>query len=44
MGFLDVEPVFAIHINVGIPGWPDMGQIAFLHSEAFPLELRHHGG
>ena len=29
--FLDVETVFAIHIDMGIPCRPDMGKIALLH-------------
>ena len=42
MGFLDVETVLAIHIDMRVPGGPDMGQIAVVHRHAFVLELLHH--
>ena len=35
--FLDIEVIFAIDIDMGIPGGPDMGQITVLHRIAFLL-------
>ena len=43
MRFLDVEVIFAIHVYMGIPGGPDMGEITVLHGIAFLLQLLHNG-
>jgi len=40
--FLDIEVIFAIDIDMGIPGGPDMGKITVLHRLAFLLQLLHH--
>lgn len=42
MGFLGVEAVLAIHIDMRVPCRPDVGQIAIVHRHAFVLKLLHH--
>jgi hypothetical protein len=37
MRFLDIEVIFAIDIDMGIPGGPDRGEITLLHRVAFAL-------
>ena len=43
MGFFDIEVIFAIDIDMGVPRGPDMGQITRLHGTAFLRQLLHHG-
>ena len=42
VGFFDIEVLFAIDIDVGVPRGPDMGQITLLHGIAFLRQLFHH--
>ena len=41
MGFLDVEAIFPVHVDMSVSCRPDMGQIAVLYPHAFLLELLH---
>src|SRR5262245_6776937 len=40
--FLDIEMIFAIDIDMGIPGGPDMGKITVLHRVGFLPQLLYH--
>ena len=39
MGLLDVEVIPTIDIDMLIPGWPDMGEIALVERVTLPFEL-----
>lgn len=43
MRFFNIEVIFAIDMDMGIPGRPDMGESTVLHGVAFVLQLLHDG-